>query len=72
MDYVQKENVTMINVHKRTISEKKNLKITKKNKLKECIAQWHQIIANMFSSMAVSWFVHVKMYHTIFEFVVWC
>ena len=30
MDYVQKENVTMINVHKRTISEKKNLKITKK------------------------------------------
>ena len=30
MDYVQNKNVSMINKHKRAISEKKNLKITKK------------------------------------------
>ena len=35
MDYVQNKNVSMINEHKRAISEKKNLKITKKIK---CIA----------------------------------
>ena len=29
MDYVQNKNVSMINEYKRTISEKKNLKITK-------------------------------------------
>ena len=29
MDYVQKKNVSVINEHKRAISEKKNLKITK-------------------------------------------
>ena len=29
MDYVQNKNVSMINEHKRAISEKKNLKITK-------------------------------------------
>ena len=30
MDYVQNKNVSMINEHKRVISEKENLKITKK------------------------------------------
>ena len=30
MDYVQNKNVSMINEHKRAISEKKNLNITKK------------------------------------------
>ena len=29
MDYLQNKNVSMINEHKRAISEKKNLKITK-------------------------------------------
>ena len=56
MDYVQNTNVSMINEHKRVISEKKNLKITKINKM-HC---WRQILTNMFKSMAVSWFIHVK------------
>ena len=29
MDYVQNKNVSMINYHKRAISEKRNLKVTK-------------------------------------------
>ena len=35
MDYVQNKNVSMINEHKRAISEKKNLKLTK---IIKCIA----------------------------------
>ena len=35
MDYVQNKNVSMINEHKRAISEKKNLKITE---IIKCIA----------------------------------
>ena len=35
MDYLRNKNVSMINEHKRAISEKKNLKVTK---IIECIA----------------------------------
>ena len=59
MDYVQNKIVSMIKEHKRAISKKKNLKITK-NKM-HC---WRQILDSMFRSMAVSWFIHVKIaYH---------
>ena len=47
MDYVQNKNVSMINEHKRAISEKKNLKLTKIIKFiadgkfsPTCLNQW--------------------------------
>ena len=53
MDYVQNKNVSMINEHKRAISEKNNKM--------HC---WRLILANMFRSMSVSWFINVKIpYH---------
>ena len=62
MDYVQNKNMSMINEHNRAISEKKNQKVAKKNKSKmHC---WRQIVATMCRSMAVSWYIHVKIpYH---------
>ena len=56
MDYLQNKNVSMINEHKREKEPKGN-----KNNKMHC---WRQILANMFRSMAVSWFIHVKIpYH---------
>ena len=61
MDYVQNKNVSMINEHKRAISDKKNIKKTKTINKMHC---WRQILTNMFRSMAVNWFIHVKIiYH---------
>ena len=65
MDYLQNKNVSMINEHKRAISEKKNLKVTKiiksiaDGKLSPtCLDQW----------LYVEFFM--LRYDTIFEFVV--
>ena len=61
MDYLQNKNVSMINEHKRAISEKKNLKVTK---IIKCIADSKFSPTCRFRSMAVGWFIHVKIpYH---------
>ena len=50
------KNVSMINEHVRAISEKKEPKDNKENKM-HC---GRQILVNMFRPMAVSWFIHDK------------
>ena len=60
MDRVQNKNMSMINEHKRAISEKK----PKDNKEKK-MHSWRQILANMFRSMAIRWFIHVKIPYRI-------
>ena len=59
MDYVQTENVSMITEHKRAISEKKP-----NNNEEDYTHYCRHIFANMFSSVAVCWFIRVKIpYH---------
>ena len=62
-DYFQNKNMSMINEHKRAISEKKNLKVTK---IKKCIAD------GKFSPTCLDQWLQVELfmlrYHTIFEF----
>ena len=54
MDYVQNKNVSVINEHKRAISEKKNPKIKKKKTIKCISDSKFSLLANMLRSMAVS------------------
>ena len=65
MDYLQNKNVSMINEHKRAISEEKNLKVTK---IIKCIAD------GKFSPTCLDQWLQVDLfmlrYHTIFEFLV--